>query len=52
MAFHLAEPDALQIGTEPAYDCEPANWPFNAIKSYLLDEATLSETVTNRSSRR
>ncbi len=46
MALHLAEPDQLQIGTEPPYDAEPVDWPFNATKAYLLDEASLAETAT------
>ena len=45
MALNLAEPDQLQIGTEPPYDAKRVDWPFNATKAYLLDEADLAETT-------
>jgi len=50
MALHLAEPDQLQIGTEPPYDAGPVDWPFDATKAYLLDEASLAETITRLAS--
>jgi len=45
MAHHLAEPDAFLIKMEPPYDAEIADWPFNAIKACLNDQASLVETV-------
>lgn len=50
MALYFAEPDQLHIGTEPPYDAEPVDWPFNATKAYLLDEASLAETITRLAS--
>lgn len=45
MALHLREPDQLQIGTEPPYDAEPVDWPFNTTRAYILDEISLNEVI-------
>lgn len=45
MALHFYEPDHLQIGIEPPYDAEPADWPFNIIKAYINGEITTADAI-------